>query len=55
MAKNQFVSGVHGWLRLLVVGLTILGPLFAIGRTAQLIKESEERNPAIVQTSQWKQ
>lgn len=46
-------SGVGGWLLLLVLGLTILGPFTGIGRIILGIKSIENTYPAIITTANW--
>lgn len=53
MAKNQYVSGVGGWLGLLVVGLTILGPLIGLGKMSNEFRDAVEQFPQLADNAQW--
>lgn len=53
MAKNQYVSGVGGWLRLLIVGLMVLGPLMGLGSLANEFHDAEKQFPQVVTNIQW--
>ena len=53
MAKNPYVSGVSGWLGLLVVGLMILGPLMGLGQLSNEFHEAVEQFPQLANNPQW--
>ncbi len=46
-------SGVGGWLLLLILGLTFLGPLLVIGRTAGDLRAAEVGSPALLGAPGW--
>lgn len=47
--------GVGGWLALLVVGLTILGPLLSFGMTSGEISSTERDYPELIGNDLWEQ
>ncbi|HMN14365.1 MAG TPA: DUF2569 family protein [Bellilinea sp.] len=53
MAKNPYISGIGGWLGLLVVGLTILGPLSGFGKLSNEFRDALEQFPQLAGNSQW--
>ncbi|WP_018719510.1 DUF2569 family protein [Arhodomonas aquaeolei] len=55
MKNNSHLVGVGGWLLLLTVGLTILGPLMGLGRLAGEFQAAEKMNPGLATSSQWLQ
>lgn len=54
MAKNSYLSGIGGWLTLLIVGLMALGPLIGFGRLSNEFRDSLERYPQLAQSSEWR-
>jgi hypothetical protein len=53
MAKDPYISGIGGWLALLIVGLMILGPLTGFGRLSEEFRDTLERYPQLTANSQW--
>lgn len=53
MEKNSQLLGVGGWLALLVLGLTILGPLMGLGRISQEFESVEKTYPHLVANAAW--
>lgn len=48
------LEGVGGWLRFLVVVLSILAPMFTLGQTASGISDTERMQPTIVALDAWR-
>lgn len=46
-------SGVRGWLFLLVLGMTVLGPLLGAGRISADILASEREHPTLLSSALW--
>lgn len=55
MTKNSQLVGVGGWLVLLIVGLTILGPLVGFGRMIDEIEMAEKQFPSLLSNAAWHQ
>lgn len=55
MTSNTELRGVGGWLLLLVIGLTILGPLVAFGQNASEFALAEHNNPELASYAPWGQ
>lgn len=53
MAKNLYISGVGGWLGLLVVGLTILGPLLGFSQLSNELGAAMREFPQLANNAQW--
>lgn len=53
MSNTQQLSGVGGWLSLVVVGLIILGPLLGLGRLTEELRSAEEAFPNLASNSAW--
>ena len=47
------LSGVRGWLALLVAGLLMIGPLMLLGQTANSISEAQSTYPKLLHLPQW--
>ncbi|ABQ27052.1 DUF2569 family protein [Geotalea uraniireducens] len=47
-------TGVGGWLKLLVVGMLVLGPLMGAGRIENDFMMAEHQNPNITSLNEWK-
>jgi len=45
--------GIGGWLLFLIIGMTVLGPLMAIGGTGAAFSSAEQQYPNIVNLSSW--
>ena len=54
MAKDNSISGVGGWLGLLIFGLMVLGPLILFGSTASTFAKSEIDNTALIGLESWR-
>ena len=50
---DRKISGVGGWLALLVVGMLVWGPLLSIFKTGSNIWVAEMQNPEIASVPQW--
>jgi|GEM_PF-1889483 len=50
---NNQLKGVGGWLKLLIVGLCILGPLVSYGQNAGEIAKAEAANPSLTSLDSW--
>lgn len=55
MTKHSQLVGVGGWLVLLIVGLTILGPLVGFGRMAEEFEMAEKQFPSLLNNPVWHQ
>jgi len=53
MAKNVNISGVGGWLAILVVGLTIIGPLWGFSELSTYFRKSVEEFPRLASNARW--
>lgn len=53
MAKNPYITGIGGWLLLLIVGLMIVGPLMGFSRLSTELHNVLERYPQLALSSQW--
>jgi len=53
VAKNQDISGVGGWLALLVFGLMILGPLLGLGALLNEFSTAVEQLPQLANNAKW--
>lgn len=51
--EQSTVSGVGGWLLLLVLGLTFLGPLIGVGRINADFMSVEDQYPNLKTVAQW--
>jgi Protein of unknown function (DUF2569) len=51
--KNENLYGVEGWLRYLVVVLTILGPLGGLGETSSELGKTDRMYPALLSLPAW--
>lgn len=51
--SKHAVSGVGGWLLLLIVGLAILSPLSMLGGTLSNIQKSESLHPFLIGNENW--
>ena len=46
-------SGVGGWLMFLVLGFTLLWPLFNAGQTMDVLVSAEKQTPALLSRDSW--
>lgn len=53
MNTSYQLKGVGGWLKLLIVGLCILGPLVSCGQHAGEIAKAEAANPSLTSLDAW--
>ncbi len=53
MPKNQYISGIGGWLLFLIVILMVLGPATGLGRLTNEIQDVEKKFPALAVNLQW--
>jgi Protein of unknown function (DUF2569) len=57
MKKNAYAHrelyGVGGWLALLIVGLTVLGPIARVVRVIADFGQAESANPALLNEAWW--
>lgn len=53
MAKDMTLRGVGGWLYFLIIVLTLIGPLAALGRLAREIATSETQMPGLASVPAW--
>lgn len=53
MNTTHQLKGVGGWLKLLIVGLCILGPLVSCGQNAEEIAKAEAENPSLMSSDSW--
>jgi len=55
MSTSAYLHGIGGWLRLLIVGLTILGPISGFGRITSDLQSAEEQFPILISSTGWQQ
>jgi hypothetical protein len=53
MTKNPYISGVGGWLALLIIGLMVLGPLMGFGKLSSEFSDALEQYPQLANNVQW--
>lgn len=53
MAKNPNISGIGGWLSLLIFLLMILGPLGGMGKLSNEFSNAVEQFPLLLSNAQW--
>jgi hypothetical protein len=53
MTKNSHISGVGGWLGLLIIGLMILGPILGFGRLYGEFRSVDDQFPQFARSPQW--
>lgn len=46
-------AGIGGWLAVMIVGMTVLGPLMTIGRTSGNFEAAERGNPNLLLLADW--
>lgn len=53
MGKNLQLSGVGGWLALLILGLILFGPLAGLARLIEEIRSTEKAFPNLITNTTW--
>jgi len=53
MARNPYMTGVGGWLWLLVFQLTFLNPFLGLGRQLVEFRTIEEQFPMLATNENW--
>jgi len=51
--SSNYLKGVGGWLKLLVLGLCIFGPLISCGQNANDFARAEASNPSLAGLESW--
>ncbi|WP_286999676.1 MULTISPECIES: DUF2569 family protein [Comamonas] len=54
-ANHKHLAGIGGWLRFLIVSLTILAPLAILGRVTGEIQAAESQFPNLINLPLWNQ